>query len=264
MRFSTTISKLTVFLLLITQLIIACGAQQPIDTANDIAANITAVPPTCNFGFFTPSANQSSIDGVGEFTFQWAEQPGATFYVLTIDSEPKFSEGTSGTTITVNMDQFTEPGPYLATVTAITAENTILCNIYHPFTINLGVVNCQLAWINPAPDVVNIVNVATKFDWVDEPQAIIYALSITTPSNETIDYVSLSGSQKIIELSIFTEEGEYTVNLKALKDQNTLICEITRKFWILQTKSGENDQGGNNNGGNDKQPIPTATNPPPG
>lgn len=257
--------KLTMFLILATQMIIACGARQPITTSNDIAAVVpTSLPRVCDYGFYSPSAAQSSINGLGEFTFSWPEQPGAMFYILTIDKAPPFSEGTSGTSITVKMDQFTEPGPYLATVTALSADNSFLCNIYHPFTINLGVPNCHLAWINPAPEVVNIANVATKFDWTDEPKAALYLLSITTPSNNTIDYVSLNGSQKIIELNMFTELGEYTVNLKAMKDQNTLICEITRKFWILQTKSNEDEQGGGNN--NDKQPQipPTPTNPAPG
>lgn len=269
MRFSNTIYKLIIFLILASQIVLACAGQQPVTASNDIVSNEpTALPPTCDFGFYSPSSMQTSINGLGEFTFHWAEQPGAVLYVLMIDNNNTtlFNEATSDTSITVNMEQFTELGSYLATVTAITAQETILCKIHYSFTINLGVPNCQLAWIAPAPNVLNIPNVATKFDWIDEPQAALYLLSITTPSNKTIDYVALDGSQKIIELNAFTEDGEYILNLKALKDKDTLICEITRKLWILQTKSGENEQGGSNNNDIQSPPIPTSTptNPPPG
>jgi hypothetical protein len=243
----------TIFLS-VTILLSACGYTAP--EADDLASNIPAEPPTCQFGFFEPSG--PTINGVGTYRFQWAEQEGATSYILTIKGGTYFSELTSDTYMDVSMDQFTDPGTYVASVTALKDLNTVICVIYKNFKVNLGVPNCYLAFISPEPGIANIVNLDYHFDWTDQPGAALYALSITTPSADTVDYVSFGPSEKDIDLSAFNEFGEYTLTLRALKDKDTLICEITRKLFILQAK---NDDKKHDDGG---KPIVNPTDPPPG
>jgi hypothetical protein len=213
-------------------------------TTEQFAAPGPTGTPTCLLKFTKPQSLEE-LYGQGTYRFEWTAQPGAALYVLSIDNK---DDVVFNTFEDVTMDTFQTEGPFSATIRALKDANTLLCTDTLEFTVNVGAPKCELAWVNPAPGVVNVANISLNFDWTDQPGATLYGIIITTPGGETYDYTSLD-SNKIIALENFTEPGLYTIRLIAGSKDNKIICEIERQLYILPTKqdNGKNDQNGNEN-----------------
>jgi hypothetical protein len=231
---SLTQTKLVLTLTVAVMILSSCMCEST-PTPEQFAAPGPTGTPTCVLKFTDPQSLEQ-LYGQGTYRFKWTTQPGAALYVLSIngqDDDIAFEPFAD-----VTLDAFQNEGPFTATVMALKDQNTILCTDTLEFKVNVGAPKCELAWVNPAPGIVNIPNLSIKFDWTDQPGAALYGIIITTPGGETIDYAALD-SNKIIGLENFTEPGFYTIRLLAGSKDNKVICEIERQIYILPTKKDE-------------------------
>lgn len=227
-------AKLTLTLVIAVMILSSCMCESTPTTEQIVAPGPTGTP-TCLLKFTKPQSLEQ-LYGQGTFRFEWTAQPGVLMYVLSVDGLG--DDLTLNTFADVTMDEFQSTGPFTATVMALKDQNTLLCTDTLEFTVNVAAPKCELAWIDPAPDVANIPNVSRNIDWTDQLGAVLYGIIITTPGGETYEYTS-TDSNKIIALENFTEPGYYTIRLLAGSQDNQIICEIERQIYILPTKQDD-------------------------
>lgn len=242
---SFTRTKLALILVVAVMILSSCMCEST-PTTEQIAAPGPTGTPTCLLKFTNPKSAEQ-LYGQGTFRFEWAAQPGAAFYVLSIDGQG--DDLVFGTFADVTMDAFQTQGPFTVTVMALKDQDTLLCTDTLEFTVNVGVTKCVVEWIKPAPDVKNMTNLSINFDWTDQPDAVLYGVTITTPGGEVYEYTSQE-SNKIIGLENFTEPGFYIIRLLAGNADNKLICDMERVIYIMPVEQGDS----NNDPQDDEEP----------
>lgn len=254
-------ARLTLIVAITVMVISSCMCENT--TTDDIVTTGPTGTPTCLLKFTRPQSLEE-LYGQGTYRFEWTAQPGALMYVLSIEGQEE--DVVFDTFADVAMDAFKSGGPFSATVMALKDQNTILCTDTLEFTVNVGAPKCELAWIKPAPGVVNMPNISHDFDWTDQSGAVLYGIIITTPGGGVYEYAS-NDSNKIIALENFTEPGFYTIRLLAGSQDNQIICEIERQIYILPTKQddGKKNQDEDENPQDfNAPPDPTETSVAPG
>lgn len=255
---SFTRAKLVLVLVVAVMILSSCMCEST-PTTEQIAAPGPTGTPTCLLKFTNPQSLEQ-LYGQGTYRFEWTAQPGAAFYVLSIDGQG--DDLIFNTFADVTMDAFQTQGPFTATIMALKDQDTLLCTDTLEFTVNVGTPKCVIEWIKPAPDVKNMTNLSINFDWTDQPGAVLYGITITTPGGETYEYTA-QDSNKIIGLEGFTEPGFYTIRLLAGTADNTLICDLERVIYIMPVKPEDKNNNQDEDAPQDfnapPEPQPTET-----